>query len=364
VSGLAERSGDLYHHQTMRRLLPILVLVAVAAVVSACDASFTPYAARVNGVSISQSTFTDELGAIASDAPLRCLIGTSTAIYGTGGTSTYATSFAATELSASIGSALIAGEVARRHLAITSLSRQIASAQIADELTPSQGSTCTTPGATVVAHFPPVLTSSLVDAQAETNVLDADLAGEPLTSSGAAAFARAHPRAAALQCISYIIVSSKATANQLEGAIADGASFANVAKASSLDTSTGANGGAFGCYAIDQLPTPLDTVAPTLAVGGVSAPTPFTSGTTTYYVIVKVTSRQASSSAAADELVAYGQKSESKLMATLARSAHVDVNPTYGSWKDVHGTYEVVANGGPPLALLGNQPAITPVPTP
>jgi hypothetical protein len=67
---------------------------------------------------------------------------------------------------------------------------------------------------------------------------------------------------------------------------------------------------------------------------------------------------------AADELIARGRAAETALVARLTEHAHVEVNPAYGMWQKVNGTYAVITSAGPPAQYLGNVNAFTPGVTP
>jgi hypothetical protein len=360
VSGLAEMPGDLYHRHTMRRLLPFLVLVLLAGGVAACDASFTPYAAKVNGTTISQGSVKDELNAIATNVSLRTFLQSSGAITGAGVSGTYSAAFEASRLSAAVVTQLVRGELARRHLSVSPIARTMATCELNGLLDQIQSQQCPILGPNPVGSFSPTLKSSIVDSQAAANALTASLGGHPLTDGGIASFSTANPVISASQCVSIIIVGTPATAQRLRTAITQGASFAAVAKASSLDTASAANGGAQGCGAVDGYPAPFNALIPTLSIGEVSPPQPYVSNGTTYALLLEVTARPSSQLAAANELVAKGGAAETALINGLLSHAKVDVNPVYGKWAKVNGVFTVTTNSGPPPQYLSNPSALTP----
>jgi hypothetical protein len=364
VSGLAELPRDLYHRQTMRRLLALLVLTLVAGGVASCNASFTSYAAKVGDATISQSALHDQLSAIAKDPALRCSFETNGAITGAGGPNTFSASFAASELGAAVVTQVAENELARRGIAVTSLARTLAAQELASNVQQFQSQTCPTSGTSVVAGLPPVLRTSIVDGQAAQDTLAASARGYSLTTAGVATFARAHPIIASNQCVSIIVTSSQTTAQSLRTAIAQGASFASVAKAGSLDTTSAANGGAQGCGPVDGYPAPLNSVVQSLQIGQVSAPVAFAQNGTNYVLLIEVTSRQPSVTTASAELVASGSSAERALINHLISTSGVEVDPAYGTLGKVDGTYTVMTNTGPPAKYLGNLTAITPSVTP
>jgi peptidyl-prolyl cis-trans isomerase C len=356
---------DLYHSGSMRRFLLFLVLLAVAAGAAACDSSFTPYAAKVNGSTISQSSLNGDLAAITDNAALRSFLASNGAIGGAGVTGTFSAPFEASRLNSAVVDRLVRAELARRHLSVTPLAQTVASCELNSVISQSQTTACPSPAPNPVSTFSPALRSSLIDDQAAIDSLTASLAGYPLTPAGVAAFSKADPAVAQAQCVSIIFTSSEATANQLKTAIDQGAPFATVAKASSLDTSTAPSGGSEGCHPADLFPPPINTVLPTLPIGQVSAPVQYASSQgTTYYLLLQVTARQYSLASAENELIAHGSAAETALVNHLLATADVEINPAYGRWQKVSGAYTVTTNAGPPAQYLGNVNAITPSVTP
>ena len=76
VIRLAYPPGGPYDRRSVRRISVLLCLALVAALaLGACNAQFTPYAARVGGVAVSQSTLDAALDSVAGDPGFRCLVG-------------------------------------------------------------------------------------------------------------------------------------------------------------------------------------------------------------------------------------------------------------------------------------------------
>ena len=177
-----------YPRLVVRSLLPALALVVAGAVVlSACDAEFLPEAARVNGAIVSQSTLNSALDSVASDAGYRCLLesaaGSAHAVTGVSN-GTYNTSFAAGALSLLIEAKAADVAVAREHLVVAPLARQVARAELATSFTPSSGSSCTEPGAEVLSTLGGGFAGALVSLQVDEDVLAAHAVGYTITTSG------------------------------------------------------------------------------------------------------------------------------------------------------------------------------------
>jgi PPIC-type PPIASE domain len=347
-----------YPRLFVRSFLPALALVVVGAVVlSACDAQFLPEAARVDGAFVSQSTLNSALDSVASDAGYRCLLetaaGSAHAVTGVSN-GTYNTSFAAGALSLLIEAKAADVAVARDHLVVTPLARQVARAELATSFTPSSGSTCTEPGAEVLSSLSGGFAAALVSLQADEDALAAHAVGYRLTTSGARAYAQHHAAEAALDCTEAIEVASRAKAEQLAIAILHGASFATVAEKNSLDASA-SRGGALGCITPSALTSPLGGIVSTLPVGLLSPPVQFAGE----WILFEVTARRTPTlSEAAAALVHAGSTAASKELARFVAKAHVEVDPRYGTWKKVGSSYEVKAPTGPPLHLLPNPTAV------
>lgn len=343
----------------MRRFLPLLPLALVVVGAAACDASFTPYAAKVNGVTISEGSIESDLSAIDHNAPLKCIISANQQpIAGSGRTGTFSSSFTASRLTSSVLGRIVQSELARRHVGVSSLATLAAQNEIAS-LFAGQTSCTQNPTATVQA-FSPALRASLIEPQAAIDTLSAQLGGAPLTVRGVATFARANPTVASDQCISVIFTNAQSRAVSLRTAIAQGAPFATVAKASSIESTSAARGGAIGCIAANSLPSPINTTVTALKIGAVSGPLAYTANGVVYYLLVEVTARKASLTTAAEAEIARGASAESALVTRRLSEAKVEVNPAYGKWSNAGGPFQVVPNSGPAGKFLGNVTAITP----
>lgn len=342
----------------MRSFLPGLALVIAGALaLSACDSQFLPVAARVNGSFVSQSSLNSALDSVASDAGYRCLLessaGGARAVTGVSD-GTYNASFAASTLSLLIEEKAAGVAVAGAHLSVTPLAEQVASAELAASFTPSQGSACTEPGTEVLSALGGGFKTVLVRLQSDEDVLAAHAVGAALTPVGVRAYAKRHARATALDCIEAIVVASKAKAEQLAIAIVGGASFATVARKNSLDASA-ANGGSLGCITPSALTSPLGGIVASLPVGVVSPPVSFSGE----WIIFEVTARRAPTlSEAAAAIIHAGSTAAARAIDASVATAHVEVDPHYGTWTKVGTTYEVKAPTGPPLRLLPNPSAV------
>jgi hypothetical protein len=153
-------------------------------------------------------------------------------------------------------------------------------------------------------------------------------------------------------CISRIVVATEAKANQLVTQLNGGASFADLAKADSVDAQTASGGGALGCnFTQSQVKQALGLQ--TVTVGTPLGPTQDSSSGE--WVIYEVTSQTVEPLSAVTSVIRQellqataNVNRVSKQIVRYARTADVYVNPTYGTWKGL----AVVPPVGPPAEYL------------
>jgi len=359
VKRLAPRPACPYHRLTVRRFSLLVCLGAVAAVLlGACDAQFTPFAARVDGAAVSQSALDAALDSVADDPGYRCLVETASGgpTHVTGvAPGTYNAEFAAGALSLLIEAAAIREVVGRLDIAEGEVATQLATTQLAADLTPATGSACAVTGAEVLADLSGRYRTALVQLQADEDALAAHAVGVTLTDSGVASYERQHRSSTTLDCTWAIEVASEAKAAQLAIAIDGGVSFATVARKNSLDARSADAGGYLGCVLPADLKGSLGKFVAQLPVGVLSRPVPFTK----YWLLFKVTRRPAAPLAqAAAAVVDAGMAKAEKQFAAIVVAAHVSVDPAYGSWVRVGGNWEVRSPSGPPIDLVPNPSAV------
>lgn len=339
----------------MRRiLLPVAVLAAVALACSACVVQVSPDAARVDGSGIPTSTLNSVLKASSADAGFLCELGAT--VHGSGGSSTYDSTFSGDELTLLVIAKAADIAVSRLKLSPTATATALAPQQVQGSFQPASGSSCTDSGTQVYAGLGTDLQSVLRRYQADQDVLAAHLAGVDFNASGFTRYVAAHPSAVA-ECVSAIVVGSKTLATQLRSTITAGASFAAVAKAKSIDTSSAPSGGAIGCVPLYAFTAPLGPAIAPLRIGQLSEPIAFG----TNYVLVVVTQRKPE---ATPDLVNTIMQAESVRVTSLLNGIEgggkVTVDPKYGIWAQRSGKWTVVAPSGPADGLLLNPGAVTP----
>jgi hypothetical protein len=331
-------------------LASLAALCALMFALSGCNVRFSPYAAVVNGSVIPQSQLRNALVAVVNDAGYKCSIeaGGTSHILGAG-QGTYNATFAAQMLSILIQDKVVREDVARMRLAEPSSLEAAALAQLELASTPASG--CTGSGASVLAAFPTWYRQVLIRFQEDEDALSAHLAGTSLGQGALDAYVARHRAAMTQACVSVIETSSKATALSLRSQIHSLASFASVARAHSVDTTTAANGGVIGCVPDADFNPPLNTVLAGLKVGTVSSPVPFSSD----WLLLLVSQRQKETyQQVIQSLVSEELHSLNTVFPHLLATAKVEVDPQYGTWSTKGTLARVKANAGPPAKIVPN----------
>ena len=344
----------------VRKAALVLALGLLAGALAGCEAQITPYAARVGGTTISSGQLDDALRAIADDPGYRCQIVEQTGgqpIEGAGA-STYASTFSADALTGLIEMAAVHADVVRRGLhGDAGLLGALTRAQLAAGFSPAPSSSCPQSGASVVAALTPAYRAQLLRFQSDQDLLAAQQAKVVLTRPAAAAFARSHPRVASLACVAVIVVRTRAQALALDARLMAGADFATLARQRSIDPASAAKGGEIGCDLPGDFSGAVASVLEGLAVGEVSRPVAVSG----VYALLTVRSRRpASALQVAEAMVDPALAAVAGDVAAITGRAQVVVDPRYGRWAAVHGTYEVVPSSGPPTRLVPNPRAATP----
>ena len=343
----------------MRRFsAAVCVVLGVALALGACDAQFTPDAARVDGAAVSQTTLDAALDSVAADPGYRCLVeatsGGATDVVGVA-RGTYNATFAASTLSLLIEADAVHVAVGRLALIEGTVAAKLARQQMAEGLSPESGSTCLYTGSQVFSGLAARFRATLVQLQTDEDALAAHTRGVTFSNAGIADYERHHRAATTLECTYAIAVASQAKAAQLAIAIDGGVSFAKVARENSLDPSSADRGGYLGCILPGTLTRPLGGIVSGLAVGKLSGPIHFGK----FWLLLKVERRAVAPLVqAALAVVTAGMAAAPAQLNTIVADAHVSVDPTYGSWGKANGSFEVLPPTGPPLDLVPNPSAV------
>jgi parvulin-like peptidyl-prolyl isomerase len=336
-------------------LATLAALCALMLGLSGCNVRFSPYAAIVNGSVISQSQLRNALVAVVNDAGYKCSIESSGTAHILGaGQGTYNATFAAQVLSILIQDKVVREDVAQMRLAEPSSLEAAALAQLEQASTPASG--CTGSGASVLAAFPAWYRQVLLRFQEDEDALSAHLAGTSLSQGALVAYVAHHQAAMMQACVSVIETGSEATALSLRSQIHGVASFASVARAHSIDTTTAPNGGVIGCVPDADFNPPLNKVLADLKVGSVSSPISFSSN----WLLLLVSQRQKETyQQQIQSLVSQELSILNKVFPHLLGTAKVVVDPQYGTWSTKGTLARVEANAGPPAKIVPNAGANT-----
>ena len=348
-----------------RRITAAAAVALVASgVLSACTGA-SPYAAVVDGTTISKATLVHDLTGLGSNAGFVAAFTQNAAQAASQGQQaypvfaadtanrTFTQGFATVVLNTDIQGALIHAEVVRRHVEPSKADIDGATAA-AEQQFPSNPDT----GKPVFEGFPRWFQQEFKVRVAEASALSKALGPVATDTAAVNAFYQAHPEDfIATQCVSHIVVSSQAEAAHVRAELAKGAAFVDEARRYSRDTASAIKGGDLGCAtpqagAMD--PTVLD-VSIAIAVNQPSQPVHSASG----WEVIEVRSRQMKPLDAAEttsiQQYLQSQGSVGMFLTDALTAAKVSVNPAYGSWDPLQRS--VV----PPVAPPGSDTAPTTV---
>jgi parvulin-like peptidyl-prolyl isomerase len=349
-----------------RSAVLVVALVVVAGVLAGCTGA-TPYAAIVNGTTISQATLLRELHALGNNAGFVAAYDSNVqqaasqgqtlpSMFGTGTASqTFSQGFTAIVLNTDIQAQLIHDEVVRR--TIQPSAAEIAAATAAASAQFPNGAD----GKSVFTSFDPWFQQEYKVRSAEQAVLATALAPSAKDPAQIKQFYDLNPtNFITNQCVSHILVSSQGEAVAIRARIVAGAAFADQAKKYSTDTGSAAKGGQLGCNGPGQFVADFEQVANTIAVNQLSQPIHTQFG----WHLIKVTSRQEQPLDATNtgRIQQYLQQNPvSMFIPPALMQAKVKINPAYGRWDPLQPA--VVPPPAPP-ANSGAPSAVTPTTAP
>ncbi|MGH2927496.1 MAG: hypothetical protein ACRDL8_04780, partial [Solirubrobacteraceae bacterium] len=220
---------------------------------------------------------------------------------------------------------------------------------------------CGGSGRAVLSSLPGWFVSEQERAEAQQGLLDARAAGSGLTDRQIATYFRHHRTSFDKDCLDVVVVQTSSAAQQVEAALARGASFSGEARTASITQSSAAAGGSVGCGYLEG--TFLGTAVGKLAVSTVSPPV----SADGYYWVVKLAGRSAVSLRTARPTVvtallhAGQQRADKELIAAL-RSSKIAVDPRYGTTSPHSLTLVLPAPSPPPsaeISAVANRPKLT-----
>jgi hypothetical protein len=347
-------------------LLSVAAIVAIALASSGCNLKWRPYAARVDNTVITPASLDAAMSALKADPGFACLEFDSTFRVAGAGEHTYDLKSADFVLNQ-----LIEYQIERRIAAslratprgsAVSLASDQLTTRLESELSSQTTAACPRTGADLTklrGGYKNVALGLLADEDA----IAAHFAGTSLSPGGLARYEAAHRSTTSESCVSLIEVPSKSIATAVAHAIKHGASFATEAAAHSIDTGNAKQGGAIGCAAdISALGSYAKPVQ-ALAVNQVTAPLPYTSGTTTAWLLFTVTSRPPEPPATLLEQLLTTERTPfvHVIEHAIARS-RVSLSSQYGSWRKIGEIVPPSTAAGrfAPNAAAVNGPALIP----
>jgi hypothetical protein len=334
-------------------LASLAALCALMFGLSGCNVRFSPYAAVVNGSEISQTQLRDALTAVVNNAGYKCSVASSgtTHIKGAGDGTYNAHLQRDGALDPHSGQGRTpGGREAEAPRAVGSRARRRRSAP--GRLRTASG--CTGTGASILAAFPASYRQLLVRFQLDEDALSAHLAGTTLNPGPLGAYVASHKTEMMLACVSVIETGTKATASSVRSQVLAGKSFADMARAHSIDSTTSGEGGVIGCIPDADFNAPLNKVIAGLTVGRVSSPVAFSSD----WLLLLVSRRESETSQQLiPSLVAQEQSALNVFFPRILGSAKVELDPQYGTWSTKGTLARVQANTGPPADLVPNAAA-------
>ena len=329
----------------MRKVL-VLAVGVLALAGAGCNAT-SPYAAKVNGATISQGDLNSELVAIRSDPTYLNQIESQSQVTGAGQDS-FDSSFVAQVLNRQIVFELVHQEAARRGISVSGQDLSLARADVATALG----------GTRVLNGLPASYQATLVRHSAEVTALEARLARVDVSPPAMAQYYAAHQQSFVQQCVSHILLTTQSDAAAVRAQIVAGASFADAARTQSQDQASAANGGNLGCGPTGRFVTGFEQAVDGLPTGQLSQPIQTQFG----WHLVEVTSRQPLSLAQAQPQIraALLANAQSALTSTLQRvetRASVTVNPRYGTYQIRGPQAGIAPPSAPPSSTLNFVPA-------
>ena len=359
--------GDLVKTLRKAPIAVIALALALALIGSSCSA-VNPVALSVNGWTLSDKDFSQQLSSFAT--VYEKANGSATDLRGPDGES-WATSFTAAFLNDQLNLHLAQVAVEQRGMTVSQTDLDEAKAMLEKNFVSSSGQTFFT-------ELPADYQKVLVAGVAAQNVLLNQLVTDAQSDEGLRRLYEAtkDQYSGELVCASHILVpagngsgtavptdaqyaTALAQIQKVQSQLQGTSNFAELAATSSQDTGSARNGGALGCNPKDSFVTEFDQAVWTQPVGVVGQPVKTKFG----YHLVLVTARGANLSfeQLKDQLRTTVAKSASKLLgAELARvvaAADISVDGRYGDFDAA--TMQIVAPAGASqpsttLAGLGN----------
>lgn len=235
---------------------------------------------------------------------------------------------------------LVAHEVDRRRLQVTPAHTEAAKAQLSTQFGSEEA----------VAAFPGWFRDRLIERNSRAVALQAALGGVDLSEDSLRKYYDEHKADFSLNCVSHILVRSKAEADSTLARLRGGEDFATVARAVSLDRGTVPKGGDLDCSPKGAFVPEFDQAASELEVGKLSDPVQTQYG----FHILRVRERKETSFEESRDQIrtvlnAQSQTAYRQFLRQALSSVRVTVDKRYG-------TFEPPAPGQVPVVVPPQPP--------
>lgn len=289
-------------------------------------------------VTIDRSEFEKELKALHDNKQLQAASGGS-GLTGAG-KNTLDPRLASGWLTFVIQDKLVSHEVEQRRLQVTPAHTEAAKAQMATQFGTEEA----------VAAFPDWFQERLIERNSRAVALQAALGGVDLSEDSLRKYYDEHKADFSLNCVSHILVRSKAEADSTLARLKGGEDFAAVAKAVSLDRGTVPNGGDLDCSPKGAFVPEFDQAASELEVGKLSDPVQTQYG----FHILRVRERKETSFEESQDQIrtllnAQSQTAYRQFLRQSLSSIRVTIDKRYG-------TFESPAPGQVPVVVPPQAP--------
>lgn len=359
----------------MRRLVALFVTAILGA--GAFGLAAGSSAVGVNGSSVSNPTFLNELAAISTSKNIQCYLEVIDNVgfaAGGGGFSLTNTGTAAWANTRVEGIAI--AQYAAKYLKFKETPSILAQAKssLEGEMTAaatSASTKCPGTSAEALAAMPAEMQKAIIVDQAASTYLVSKLNTTiPLTASSLKTYYDAHKSSYDTLCVSIAVVSP-ANLSAFSQDEKNGVSVAALAKKYSADSSA-ANGGAYGCYPPSNSSfASVRTAVGTTKIGHfTTTPESINYNNGQYYLFVAPTSRTTTPFASAatavlSDIQTLNSSSANTVKQNILYTAAVSINSSYGSWGLSSSGPEVFATATPstndvPAATVLVTPSTTP----
>jgi foldase protein PrsA len=289
-------------------------------------------------VTIDRSEFEKELKALHDNKQLQAASGGS-GLTGAG-KNTLDPRLASGWLTFVIQDKLVSHEVEQRRVQVIPAHTEAAKAQMATQFGTEEA----------VAAFPEWFQERLIERNSRAVALQAALGGVDLSEDSLRKYYDEHKADFSLNCVSHILVRSKAEADSTLARLKGGEDFAAVAKAVSLDKGTVPNGGDLDCSPKGAFVPEFDQAASELEVGKLSDPVQTQYG----FHILRVRERKETSFEESQDQIrtllnAQSQTAYRQFLRQSLSSIRVTIDKRYG-------TFEPPAPGQVPVVVPPQPP--------